>query len=139
MLKCHNFEIPWWWCIQVVILFHQVRQIWWIQWVIIINKNHLPLQVELRKKKEKDKWYKLSKCRMFYYFSFVSLFFLHNRCSYFYSSFEFWCRHLCAFIAFCVSSSSSLCSAAQQQKKKIKKEILTQQQKSPITGSLCWM
>ena len=66
MLKCRNFEIQWWWCIQVVILFHQVRIIWWIQWIIITNKNHQLWQVEHRKERTKI-------CRMFDYFSLFSL------------------------------------------------------------------
>lgn len=60
MLKCLNFEILWWWCIQVDILCHQVQQVWWIQWDIIItsNKNHQQLRVELRKFEENiDKWW----------------------------------------------------------------------------------
>jgi len=87
MLKCHNFEIQWWWCIQVVILFHQVRIAWWIRWVIIINKNHPQLQVEQLKindeenEKSKFNWLLLIyvnftrsclEIRMFY-FVFVSL------------------------------------------------------------------
>lgn len=115
MLKCHNFEIQWWWCIQVVILFHQVRIAWWIRWVIIINKNHPQLQVEQLKindeenEKSKFNWLLLIyvnftrsclEIRMFY-FVFVSLFlFLHDRCFKFSSSLSFWLW---------ISMSSSVC------------------------------